>query len=225
MESTLHDLNPPQDQVTGAFFPNAQNFVVTGGRFKSITNIHHAAPAEPPAFPTIPMGYLNLLRELRLNTDTREVDRHQIPVRRAHSARIHGSESTMTVAIYEGDKREENWQNAISQHSNLRHPNIIQLFGTSRTPKIHAAIFHDELIPAQQMAEKYDVSPIGTVYFRYFLVGAYQLHYFMIYDCFICRHPDLRLSDTMSAPYLETTRTGGCAQCGSAPQRVVSALI
>ncbi|KAJ7627505.1 hypothetical protein B0H17DRAFT_1110446, partial [Mycena rosella] len=85
------------------------------------------------------------------------------------SARIHGSESTMTVAIYEGNKAEENWREAISQHSNLRHPNIIQLFGIARTSKIHAAIFHDELIPAQQMAEKYDVSPICTVYFRHFL--------------------------------------------------------
>ncbi|KAJ7624157.1 hypothetical protein B0H17DRAFT_1111742 [Mycena rosella] len=49
----------------------------------------------------------------------------------------------MTVAIYEGDNGEENWREAISKHSNLRHPNIIQLFGTSRTPTIHAAIFHD----------------------------------------------------------------------------------
>ncbi|KAJ7627499.1 hypothetical protein B0H17DRAFT_556838 [Mycena rosella] len=87
------------------------------------------------------MGYLNLLRELRLNADTGAIDRHQIPVRRAHSARIHGFESTMTVAVYEGDRAEENWREAIYKHSNLRHPNIIQLFGTSRTSTIHAAIF------------------------------------------------------------------------------------
>ncbi|KAJ7687132.1 hypothetical protein B0H17DRAFT_1070595, partial [Mycena rosella] len=86
-----------------------------------------------------------------------------------HSARIHGSEATMTVAIYEGGNAEENWREAISKHSNFRHPNIIQLFGISRTPKIHAAIFHDELIPARQMAEKYDITPICAVYFRHFL--------------------------------------------------------
>ncbi|KAJ7623827.1 hypothetical protein B0H17DRAFT_1289410 [Mycena rosella] len=49
----------------------------------------------------------------------------------------------MTVAIYEGDNAEENWREAISRHSNFRHPNIIQLFGTARSSKIHAAIFYD----------------------------------------------------------------------------------
>ncbi|KAJ7687110.1 hypothetical protein B0H17DRAFT_1136438 [Mycena rosella] len=109
IESTLHDLNPPQDRVTGAFFLNARNFVVTGGRFKSITNIHHAVPAEPPDFRVIPLGDLDLRHEIRLNYDTGIVDRRQIrgPVRQMHSARIHGSESTMTVAIYEGDNAEE----------------------------------------------------------------------------------------------------------------------
>ncbi|KAJ7657125.1 hypothetical protein B0H17DRAFT_357202 [Mycena rosella] len=169
---TLHQpLRPLRRTVARHFFTHAHNFGVSGGTFQSIKNmhIHHAPPAEPPDFPTIPMGYLNLLRELRLNADTGVVDHHQSPVRRAHSARIHGSESTMTVAIYQGHKAEENWREAISKHSNLRHPNIIQLFGTARTSKIHAAIFHDELIPARQMAEKYDITPIGTVYLRYFL--------------------------------------------------------
>ncbi|KAJ7687129.1 hypothetical protein B0H17DRAFT_699641 [Mycena rosella] len=218
MESTLHDPNPPQDQVTSAFFPNAQKFVVTGGRFKSITNIHRAIPAEPPDFRVIPLGDLDLRHEIRLNYDTGIVNHHQRrgPVRRMHSARIHGSESTMTVAIYEGDKTEgvrfsvsfpqilldiylQDWREAISKHSNLRHPNIIQLFGTARTSKIHAAIFHD-----------------GQSTILHLLVP-------FVFD--VIWHPDLWLPDTMSTPYPEATRDRDRAQCGSAPQRVVSALI
>ncbi|KAJ7632013.1 hypothetical protein B0H17DRAFT_1339772, partial [Mycena rosella] len=168
---SLSDLS--DEQLRGTFFTHAHDFGVSGGTFQSIKNmhIHHAVRAEPPDFRVIPLGDLDLRHEIGLNYDTGIVDRRQIrgPMRRMHCARIHGSESTMTVAIYEGNKAEENWREAISKHSNLRHPNIIQLFGISRTSKIHAAIFHDELIPARQMAEKYDVSPIYTVYFRYFL--------------------------------------------------------
>ncbi|KAJ7614756.1 hypothetical protein B0H17DRAFT_681910 [Mycena rosella] len=145
-------------------------------------------------FRVIPLGDLDLRHEIRLNYDTGIIDRRQIrgPVRRMHSARIHGSESTMTVAIYEGDKAEENWREAISKYSNLRHPNIIQLFGTARAPRLHAAIFHDELIPARQMAEKYNIAPICTVYFRYFLVGPHISYttYFMIDTNFTHRDPD-----------------------------------
>ncbi|KAJ7443468.1 hypothetical protein FB451DRAFT_1413676 [Mycena latifolia] len=43
-ESTAEGSGPPHDQFTGAFFPQAQNLVVAGGHFKSIMNVHHAAP-------------------------------------------------------------------------------------------------------------------------------------------------------------------------------------
>jgi hypothetical protein len=32
----------------GAFFPNAKRFVVSGGKFMSVTNIHEPAPRAPP---------------------------------------------------------------------------------------------------------------------------------------------------------------------------------
>ncbi|KAJ7614760.1 hypothetical protein B0H17DRAFT_1341204 [Mycena rosella] len=67
---SLSDLS--DEQLRGTFFTHAHNFGVSGGTFQSIKNmhIHHASPAEPSAFPTIPMGYLNLLHELLLNADT-----------------------------------------------------------------------------------------------------------------------------------------------------------
>ncbi|KAJ6518416.1 hypothetical protein DFH09DRAFT_1373441 [Mycena vulgaris] len=46
-ESSLDEDGPRNDQYTGAFFPKAQNFVVAGGKFKSITNIMQAAPPAP----------------------------------------------------------------------------------------------------------------------------------------------------------------------------------
>ncbi|KAJ7604561.1 hypothetical protein B0H17DRAFT_1231945, partial [Mycena rosella] len=61
---------------------------------------------------------------LLLNSATGVVDRRQ--GRRMHAARIYGSKSKMTVAIYEGDNAEENWREAVSQYSNFRHPNLVQ---------------------------------------------------------------------------------------------------
>ncbi|KAJ7111781.1 hypothetical protein C8R44DRAFT_856432 [Mycena epipterygia] len=103
-------------QYVGAFFPNSQHFVVTGGIFKSkvADNINQAAP-------NLPSG----------------------TVRRMYSAKIDGRTSNMTVALYQGDDTEEEWLEAISRYSWLRHPNFVQLYGVASTPELHVAVFHD----------------------------------------------------------------------------------
>ncbi|KAJ6518445.1 hypothetical protein DFH09DRAFT_1373451 [Mycena vulgaris] len=97
------------DQYTGAFFPQAQNFVVADGRFKNTMNITHAAPTVPSDFRMIPMGDLDLRQEIRPWHRSGVIFRGErgASVRRVYSARIHGSKSKMTVAVYQGETAEE----------------------------------------------------------------------------------------------------------------------
>ncbi|KAJ7455138.1 hypothetical protein FB451DRAFT_1408010 [Mycena latifolia] len=156
----------PHDQFMGAFFPQAQNLVITGGKFKSITNVHQAPPTVLPDFRRIPLGDLDLRSEIRFDGESgvAHCTYGQHPTRRMYSARIHGFKSPMTVAVYQGEKAEEEWRQDISRYSWLRHPNVVQLFGTINSSGIHAAIFHDELIPAKQVMEKYRGSHLAALY-------------------------------------------------------------
>ena len=58
----------------------------------------------------IPLGDLDLLREIKFDSDSGGISRSyrqaRCSVRRVHSARILGCESNMTVAVYQGDKAE-----------------------------------------------------------------------------------------------------------------------
>jgi hypothetical protein len=110
-----------QCRYTGAFFPKAKHFVVAGGKFKSITNIHHAASAPagregthsltekayPPwiDFRVIPLGDLNLLHTIGSESGAGAVrGKHGRPsFRTVYSAEIYGCKSHMTVALYQGN--------------------------------------------------------------------------------------------------------------------------
>ncbi|KAF7374200.1 hypothetical protein MSAN_00301900 [Mycena sanguinolenta] len=46
----------------------------------------------------------------------------------------------------------------------IRHPNIVQLFGTASCGDIHAAVFHDDLIPLQQIFDLYEHLHFSTAY-------------------------------------------------------------
>ncbi|KAJ7472527.1 hypothetical protein FB451DRAFT_298393 [Mycena latifolia] len=164
-ESTVEGSSPPRDQFTGAFFPQSQNLTVTGGQFRSITNVHHAASSLPSDFRMIPLGDLDLRNEICL--DSGVVYRRwnsMRSVRCMYSARIHGSKSPMTVTLYQGENAEEEWHHDVSRYSYLRHPNILQLFGTVNSCGIHATIFQDELILAKQILKKYSDSHFSAVY-------------------------------------------------------------
>ncbi|KAF8193834.1 hypothetical protein K438DRAFT_1969136 [Mycena galopus ATCC 62051] len=130
---------------SGAFFPKARNFVLSGGTFTSITN-NYVNAAIPTDFRTIPLGDIDLQREIRVdyesgvldfNTHTRRV------VRRLYSAKVDRRKPDMTVALYQGDDAEKDWRQDVSTYSRLRHPNFLQLYGITSASGIHAAIFHD----------------------------------------------------------------------------------
>ncbi|KAJ7745110.1 hypothetical protein B0H16DRAFT_1889480 [Mycena metata] len=71
----------------------------------------------------------------------------------------------MTVAIYQGDGAQEEWEDDISLYSSVRHPNFLQLFGTVNSGSgIYAAIFYDELIPFEVFVDSYRHSPVKIVY-------------------------------------------------------------
>ncbi|KAJ7676432.1 hypothetical protein B0H17DRAFT_124182 [Mycena rosella] len=147
-EATPYHASPSHNQLRSGWFSNAHNLNISGGRF--VKHIHHAAAVETPEFRMIPVGDLDLRREIQGNSGV--VDRRQ--GRRVHAVRIHGSTSKMTAAIYSGENAEKNWREAVSRYANFRHPNLVQLFGTGRSSKIHAAIFYDELIPFRQILDE-----------------------------------------------------------------------
>ncbi|KAJ6576910.1 hypothetical protein DFH09DRAFT_1310926 [Mycena vulgaris] len=180
-ESSLDEDGPRNDQYTGAFFPKAHHLVVAGGKFKSITNITQAAPTVPSDFRTIPMGDLDLRHEIRLNSGVVNRWDRTAPVRRVYSARIHGSKSKMTVAVYQGENAEKEWRKDISRYSWLLHPNVVQLYATASRSGVHAAVFHDELIPATQILEKHHDSHFSTVYlWKYLKTEFYDVEQYMI---------------------------------------------
>ncbi|KAJ6538703.1 hypothetical protein DFH09DRAFT_1042106 [Mycena vulgaris] len=171
-ESSLDEDGPRNNQYTGAFFPGAQNFAVAGGKFKNITNITQAAPTVPSDFRTIPIGDLDLRHEMPLNGRSGLVNRWQgrNSARRVYSARVHGCKAKMTAAVYQGENGEEEWREDISRYAWLRHPNLVQLFATASSSGIHAAIFHDDLVPAQNRLDQYRGSNLSTVYIYSYLV-------------------------------------------------------
>ena len=54
----------------------------------------------------IPLGDIDLRREIKLNRETGVVERHRRCIRSVYSAKI-GGLSDMTVALYQGDGAEE----------------------------------------------------------------------------------------------------------------------
>ncbi|KAJ7206878.1 hypothetical protein GGX14DRAFT_396812 [Mycena pura] len=165
--SAFGEEGPSPAQYAGAFFTHAHGFVVTGGIFQSVTTINHAAPRDPADYRVIPLGDLNLLREIGLRDASGIVSRRrgQAAVRRMYSARIHGSSSTVTAIMYQGDGAEEQWHKDISQYANFRHPYIFQLYGVVDMKVLHAAVVHEGLIPYRELWKEYHNSHFSMVYF------------------------------------------------------------
>ncbi|KAF7378445.1 hypothetical protein MSAN_00271500 [Mycena sanguinolenta] len=147
---------------SGAFFTNSRNLVITGGTFTS----HNSIFSPPSDFPRIPFGSIDLRNEIRLDVPAGVVSRNheQGAVRRMYSARVECRNTPMTVALYQGDDAEEEWRRTVSRHSRFRHPNIIQLCATASSSGIHAAIYHDDLIPHEQFVDSFRHSAILQAY-------------------------------------------------------------
>ncbi|KAJ7616606.1 hypothetical protein FB45DRAFT_230778 [Roridomyces roridus] len=136
-------------------FHQAQNFEVSGGTFTSITNIQHVPPSRPD-FRMIPLGDIDL-RDLIDGPGGVYRRLHKMGcVKRIYSARVDGRDSPMTVALYTGEDAKEEWSHEISRYSNLRHPNLMQIYAAAASNGIFATIFHDESISFDRCREIYD---------------------------------------------------------------------
>ncbi|KAJ6474909.1 hypothetical protein C8R45DRAFT_383382 [Mycena sanguinolenta] len=159
-------LSTESTSYTGAFFPNSRCFVVKGGTFVN----NNTSEATPSDFLRLPLGSIDLRNEIRLDRLVGVVS-DQRSVRRTHAARIAGHHEPMTVALYQGDNAETEYRQDISRHSGLRHPHILQIYATANSFGIHAAIFHDDLIPYEQFLESFRHSAILKAY-----IIAYHRH-------------------------------------------------
>ncbi|KAJ7042254.1 hypothetical protein C8F04DRAFT_1077144 [Mycena alexandri] len=169
----------------GAFFAGSQGFTINSSIFNNLTEVTTAGV--PPGasivyisfrviqswldIRTIPMGDIDLQRqlrpdELRFDNSTGVVGhkRRRSCVRRVYSGKVEGRNSDMTVAMYDGDTAEQEWQQDIAKHMRMRHPNILQVYGIASVNGMHATLFHGDLIPYKYFRNLYKHSPVLTVY-------------------------------------------------------------
>ncbi|KAJ6512481.1 hypothetical protein C8R45DRAFT_322445 [Mycena sanguinolenta] len=140
-----------------------------------VRNKYSGAPTVRSSFRTIPLGDINLQREIQLYNSSGVTS-----LRRLHSARVEGKASDVTVAVYQNAGAKQEWRQDIGRYMAIRHPSIVQLYGTASCGDIHAAIFHDDLIPLQQVMHLYKHSQPLTVYIHvYVRIEFYVVnHYF-----------------------------------------------
>ncbi|KAJ6544534.1 hypothetical protein B0H19DRAFT_1261992 [Mycena capillaripes] len=129
----------------------AQNFTVTGQTLTNIT--HYTTPVEPSDFRMIPLGDIDLQREIYVSYGTGIVDRQyeRQGVRRLYSARLGGQNTT--VAIYQGPGAEEEWRQDTAKYMSVRHPNLVQIRGAANYGGLHATVFYDDLIPLKHFLD------------------------------------------------------------------------
>ncbi|KAF7362954.1 hypothetical protein MVEN_00646700 [Mycena venus] len=138
-------------------FSRAQNFTVTAA---NLTNVTQYPRTEQADFRMVPLGDIDLQREICLDDGVVTRHRERQKTRCMYSARVRG-EST-TVATYQGYGAEQEWQEEIAKYISIRHPNILQVRGAASTGNIHATLFHGDLIPLEHFVDKH--SHFSTVY-------------------------------------------------------------
>ncbi|KAJ6462970.1 hypothetical protein C8R45DRAFT_1220440 [Mycena sanguinolenta] len=91
-----------------------------------------------------------------------------VSLRRLHSAKIlvDRERLNVTVAVYQGDGAKRKWQRDVKNYMTVRHPNIVQLYGTATYGNVHAAVFHDDLMPLQHFRDRYRDSHFSSVYIK-----------------------------------------------------------
>ncbi|KAJ6452796.1 hypothetical protein C8R45DRAFT_638397 [Mycena sanguinolenta] len=134
-----------EESTVVSFFSNSKEISVAGGVFTSqVTNNFHRGPSNPSDFRMIPLGDIDLQREIRLDVRLNVVDRprERTCVQRIYTAKIEGRTSDMTVAMYQGNTAEEEWRGGVSTLAALRHPNVLQLYGMASSSSVYAAVYH-----------------------------------------------------------------------------------
>ncbi|KAF7374245.1 hypothetical protein MSAN_00307400 [Mycena sanguinolenta] len=155
------------------------------GVARTVTNIiknYSTAPAVPSGFRSIPLGDIDLQREIHFDRRSGVAS-----LRKLHSAKILAERADVTVASYQGDGAAEEWQRDIQKYMAIRHPNIVQLYGTARYGNIYATVFHDDLIPLQHFEDLYKHSHFSSMYIHVYV----RIEFQAVYDYFwtIFRHP------------------------------------
>ncbi|KAJ7618728.1 hypothetical protein FB45DRAFT_932299 [Roridomyces roridus] len=148
----------------GAFFPGAQHIHVSGGTFTS--HVHQGPPSrELEPFRRLRRGDIDL-RQTRWDGKLGTVSsgaRNAAVRRRICSAVVDGKQSEVSVFLYEGDDAEQKWRDFLARHTNLWHPNIVQIFAISTMNGTYAAVAHDDLLPYSEFMASHRPSPIMTV--------------------------------------------------------------
>ncbi|KAF7377046.1 hypothetical protein MSAN_00122700 [Mycena sanguinolenta] len=143
--------DPESPSHGSGMFSQSQQFTVMGGTFSNITNNNYTTHSLPSDFRMIPMGDIDLRYPIRVDERT-GVAYSRPPeracARRLYSAKVDGRNSTLTVAVYQGNGAEEEWRREIAKYMSLRHPNIIQMCGAASSGAIHALLFNDEIVKA-----------------------------------------------------------------------------
>ncbi|KAJ7036910.1 hypothetical protein C8F04DRAFT_457136 [Mycena alexandri] len=123
---------------SGGMFAGSQHFTVAGGTFNNIMKNYYAAPNVAPHFRIIPMGDINLQKELMVNKELWLLGRRRERncVRRVYSATIDGRKSNVTVAVYQGEGAEEDWQKDTEMYMSVR-------FGPPRSIPGPPITYHD----------------------------------------------------------------------------------
>ncbi|KAJ6512528.1 hypothetical protein C8R45DRAFT_1067778 [Mycena sanguinolenta] len=103
----------------GALISGSEHFTIAGGTFTNITKNYTMAPPVPADFPRIPMGDIDLQREIRLGSHGRL---GIVTFRRLYSATIQrgNSRMTRTVAVYQGGGAEQEWRRDIAKYITVR---------------------------------------------------------------------------------------------------------
>ncbi|KAJ7748723.1 hypothetical protein B0H14DRAFT_2983323, partial [Mycena olivaceomarginata] len=125
---------------SGAFFPGAAGFTIGGGDFTSnfTNNVYNP-----------PRNNQLLLKEILMDDGSGVVGRQsqRTSARQMYySAKVVGGEpGPMTVALYQGDDTEEEWRQHVTKYESIRHPKIMQLYGSMSTKGLRGVVFHDGL--------------------------------------------------------------------------------
>ncbi|KAF7337088.1 hypothetical protein MVEN_02146000 [Mycena venus] len=152
----------------GAIFSDSHSFTIVDGTFTNIMN--NCASTVPSDFRIIPLGDIDLQRELRVKSG-KVYRQPQIQGRRVYSAKIDSRMSNVTVVLYNGDGAEAAWRRGIAKYI---HPSIVQIWGAASSNNIHATIFHDELVPFQDFLDLYNRSHFVTVHIKTYCTAEFM---------------------------------------------------
>ncbi|KAJ7177200.1 hypothetical protein C8R46DRAFT_49346 [Mycena filopes] len=155
----------------GPFFTGSHDFTINNSVFNNITTVE--APVVPPDIREIPLGDIDLQTQLRADELSFEAEtglvRRRSCSRRVYSAKVGRQGENMTVVVYEGDAAEQGWHSDAAKYLNIRHPNVLQIYGVAASRGIHASLFHGDLVPYQEFLIRHGKSYIVTIYIEYYV--------------------------------------------------------